>query len=124
MARGALFGKVYSQIVCPPTFSQSVKSQFDPGEGPKADLPADLVEAHPAAYNQLLDGLLVLAHVCGELLQGGDGQRGVCFLILWADIRAVCQAVPAVVELGACHLVLTAVHFCSRLRIRSSSKTG
>lgn len=98
------------------TFSQSMKSQFDPGEGPTANLPTDLVEAHPAAYDQLLDCVLILTHVGGEFLQGGEVQWGIALLILRADFRAVCQAIDAVVELGACHLVLASRHFCSRLK--------
>lgn len=105
------------QIACTPTFSQSMERQFDSGEGPTADLPADLVEAHPAAYDQLLDGLVVLAHVGGELLQGGELQRDGGLLVLGADIGAVRQAVEAVVALGARHLVLPSRHFCSRLKV-------
>lgn len=99
-----------------------MESQFDPGEGPAANLPADLVEAHPAAYDQLLDGSFVLAHVGGELLQGGEaGHDVVDLLFLWANIRAVCQAVDTVTGLGAPHLAVASGHFCSRLKIRSSS---
>ena len=98
-----------------------MESQLDPGEGPVTDLPTDFVEAHSAAYDQLLDGLLVLAHVFGELLQGGEAQRGLGLLILGAGIGAVRQAVEAVVELGACHLVPASRHFFRRLEVRSSS---
>lgn len=113
---------LHSLTACTPTFSQCMESYFDPGEGPTANLPADLVEAHPAAYDQLLDGGLILAHVGGELLQGGEAQRGIGLLVLWADIRAVRQAVDAVVELRAPHLVMASRHFCSRLKIRSNTR--
>ena len=101
-----------------------MESQFDPGEGPRADLPADLVEAHPATYHQVLDGILVLAHVGGEPLQGGERRRRdldllvLDLLVLWADVRAVRQAVEAVVALGG-HLVLVLFsrHVCSRVKI-------
>lgn len=99
-----------------------MKSQFDPGEGPAANLPADLVEAHPAAYDQLLDCILVLAHAGGELLQRGEVRRAVGFLVLWAVFGAVRQTVGAVVELGARHLVMASRHVCSRLETRSSLK--
>lgn len=115
-----MFGKVHfpsrSLTTCTLTLSQSMEGQFDPGEGPTANLPTDLVEAHPAAYDQLLDRVLILAHVGGELLQGGEAHRGIGLLILRADIRAVRQAVDAVVEIGARHLVLASRHFCSRLK--------
>lgn len=109
-------------LECPPTFSQCMKSQFDPGEGPAANLPADLVEAHPAAYDQLLDCILVLAHAGGELLQRGEARRAVGFLVFWAVFGAVRQTVGAVVELGARHLVMASRHVCSRLETRSSLK--
>jgi len=43
------------------TFRQRVERQLDPGERAAADLPADLVEPDPAADDQVLDGVLVLA---------------------------------------------------------------
>lgn len=87
-----------------------MESQFDPGEGAVADLPADLVEADPAAYDQLLDGLLVFAHVGGELLQGSEGQLGAGLLVLGAAVGAVRQAVQAVAQPHAGHLVLAPRH--------------
>lgn len=97
-----------------------MESQFDSGEGPVADLPADLIESNPAADDQLLDDLLVLAHLCGELLQRSEARLAVFLVILGAGPRAVCQAVEAVVELGARHLVLTSSHICSRLETTAS----
>lgn len=97
-----------------------MESQFDPGECPVADLPADHIESNSAPYDQLLDGLLVLAHISGELLQGSEV---LCLLILRPSIRAVRQAVEAVVEPGARHLVLASRHFCSRLKIVVESLT-
>lgn len=63
-----------------------MKSQFDPGEGSAADLPTDLVEAHSASDDKLLDGVLILAHGGGELLQRGETQLLVGLLILRANI--------------------------------------
>lgn len=87
-----------------------MESQFDPGEGPVADLPSDLVEAHPAADDQLLDGLLVFAHGHGEFLQGGEERRAVAPLLLMAAVWALRQAVEAVAESGARQLVLASRH--------------
>lgn len=88
-----------------------MESQLDPGEGPIADLSTDLVEADPAAYDQLLDGLLILAHVCSELLQGSEGRLGAGLLVLRAAVGAVRQAVQAVAQPHAGHLVLAPRHF-------------
>lgn len=96
------------------TLGQGVESQLDPGEGPAADLPADLVEAHPATDDELLDGALVLAHGGGQLLQGAETQLLAGLLVLGADVRAVGQAVDAVVDPGARHLVLAPRHFLQR----------
>lgn len=123
MIRGDLLDNFLLQAECPLTPCQSIESQFDPGEGPVADLSTDLVEAHPAAYDQFFDGLLILAHVHSELLKGCEAHGGFILLILGAGIRAVRQAVEAVVKLGARHLVLASRHFCYRADIRSSSKT-
>lgn len=112
----------FSEKESTPTSSQSMESHFDPGEGPGADLTADLVEAHPAAYDQILDGVLVLAHVGGELLQGGEALRGVGLLVFGVSDGAVRQAVETEVALGACHLVLASRHLCRGLKIRSSSE--
>lgn len=95
-----------------------METQFDPGEGTTANLPADLVEAHPAAHDQVLDGLLVLAHVGGELLQGGEGRRA---LIVRPGFRALRQAVEAVVPLRGFHLVLASRHLCHGSKRRSES---
>lgn len=92
------------------TFCQRMKSQFDSGEGPVANLSSDFVEADPAADDQFLDGSVVLVHVRRELLQRGKAQRAICFLALRFRVRAVGQAVKAVVEFGARDLDLSRRH--------------
>ena len=51
-----------------------MKSQFDPGEGAIANLPTHFVEPNPAAYDQLLDGVFIFAHISGQLLQWSEAQ--------------------------------------------------
>ncbi|TNN34169.1 hypothetical protein EYF80_055673 [Liparis tanakae] len=72
-----------------------VERQLDPGERSAADLPADLVEADPAADDQVLDGVLVVAHVGAELLQRRAARRSVGPLLVRLHLRAVRQAVAA-----------------------------
>lgn len=91
-----------------------MKSQLDSGEGPRADLSSYLVESHPAAGDQLLDGILVIAHVRGELLQWCGLGWGHRLLILRVSDRADGQAVEATVEVPVGHRRMTFAHFCGR----------
>lgn len=52
-------------------FGEGVEGHFDVGEGSRADLTTDLVEANSTAHDQLLDGPLILTHF-GEPFQGGE----------------------------------------------------
>lgn len=100
-----------------------MKGQLDPGKGPVADLPSDLVEAHPAADDQLLDGAFVFAHGGGEPLQRREAQEGAGLLILGASFAAPHQAVEAEAQPRLGHLVLTAGsgHVCNRGAVKLHS---